>query len=64
MRTAPLHAFRARHAQRKSTEPHPTKGTMLMVRTMIQSMCPFLIVNHVKAIIAFYTDKRGFETNH
>lgn len=35
-----------------------------MVRTIIQSMCPFLIVNHVKAIIAFYTDKRGFETNH
>jgi len=64
MRAAPLHAFRARHTQRKSTEPHPTKGTMLMVRTMIQSMCPFFIVNHVEATIAFYTDKLGFETGY
>ena len=35
-----------------------------MVRTMIQSMCPFFIVNHVEATIAFYTDKLGFETGY
>ncbi len=33
-----------------------------MARAIIESMCPFFIVSHVEAIIAFYTDKLGFET--
>jgi catechol 2,3-dioxygenase-like lactoylglutathione lyase family enzyme len=40
------------------------KGTMFMVRTMIESMCPFFIVHHVDATIAFYADKLGFETSY
>jgi len=35
-----------------------------MVRTMIESMCPFFIVRHVDGTIAFYADKLGFETSY
>ena len=35
-----------------------------MVRTMIESMCPFFIVGHVNRTIAFYADKPGFESTY
>ena len=35
-----------------------------MVRTTIESMCPFFIVRRVDATIAFYTDKLGFKTSY
>ncbi len=35
-----------------------------MVRTMIESRCPFFIVSHVDRTIAFYTYKLGFETSY
>jgi len=35
-----------------------------MVRSMIESMCPFFIVSHVSRTIAFYTDKLGFQPSY
>ena len=35
-----------------------------MVRSMIESMCPFFIVSQVDRTISFYADKLGFEVKY
>jgi catechol 2,3-dioxygenase-like lactoylglutathione lyase family enzyme len=40
------------------------KGSRLMARPMIESMCPFFIVSHVPRAIAFYVEQLGFEIRY
>jgi hypothetical protein len=57
-------SYYQRKESQRGAPPNQAKGTTLMVRTMIESMCPFFIVRHVDGTIAFYADKLGFETSY
>jgi catechol 2,3-dioxygenase-like lactoylglutathione lyase family enzyme len=56
--------YQRKESQRVMPPPNQAKGSTLMQRTMIESMCPFFIVSHVDRTIAFYTYKLGFETSY